>query len=64
MGTKQWEFDHPSGEANVYAAYEGTGGVPVGNLLRRLVLATLRDAANPDLFLVAGHRHKRRDSAA
>ncbi|NOT09746.1 MAG: UPF0182 family protein [Gemmatimonadales bacterium] len=40
VGTKQREFDHPAGEANVYAPYEGTGGVPVGNLLRRLVLAT------------------------
>ena len=39
VGTKQREFDHPSGEANVYAPYEGRGGVPVGNLLRRLVLA-------------------------
>jgi uncharacterized membrane protein (UPF0182 family) len=39
VGTRQREFDHPSGEANVYAAYEGTGGVAVGNLLRRLVLA-------------------------
>ncbi|MEP7327053.1 MAG: UPF0182 family protein, partial [Gemmatimonadota bacterium] len=39
VGTKQREFDHPSGEENVYAAYEGTGGVKVGNLLRRLVLA-------------------------
>jgi uncharacterized membrane protein (UPF0182 family) len=39
VGTKQREFDHPSGESNVYAAYEGTGGVPVRNLLRRLVLA-------------------------
>jgi uncharacterized membrane protein (UPF0182 family) len=39
VGTRQREFDHPSGEANVYAAYEGTGGVPVANLLRRLVLA-------------------------
>lgn len=39
VGTKQREFDHPAGDANVYAAYEGTGGVPVGNLLRRLVLA-------------------------
>src|SRR6185503_15787546 len=38
-GTKQREFDHPSGEANVYAPYQGRGGVPVGNLLRRLVLA-------------------------
>jgi len=39
VGTKQREFDHPSGEANVYASYEGSGGVQVGNLLRRLVLA-------------------------
>ena len=39
VGTKQREFDHPSGEANVYAPYEGRGGVPVGSLLRRLVLA-------------------------
>jgi uncharacterized protein len=37
--TRQREFDHPSGEANVYAAYHGTGGVPVGNLLRRIMLA-------------------------
>lgn len=39
VNTRQREFDHPSGDANVYAAYQGTGGVPVRNLLRRLVLA-------------------------
>ncbi|MEO8199395.1 MAG: UPF0182 family protein [Gemmatimonadota bacterium] len=39
-GTAQREFDHPSGEENVYAAYEGSGGVVVGNLTRRLVLAS------------------------
>jgi uncharacterized membrane protein (UPF0182 family) len=39
VGTKQREFDHPSGEDNVYAAYEGSGGVRVGNLLRRLIFA-------------------------
>jgi uncharacterized membrane protein (UPF0182 family) len=38
--TRQREFDHPSGEQNVYASYTGTGGVPVGNLLRRAILAT------------------------
>ncbi|HZB27742.1 MAG TPA: UPF0182 family protein, partial [Gemmatimonadales bacterium] len=38
-GTRQREFDHPSGEANVYTAYKGEGGVPVGNLLRRAILA-------------------------
>jgi uncharacterized membrane protein (UPF0182 family) len=39
VGTRQREFDHPSGEANVYAEYRGTGGVRVGNLWRRLLLA-------------------------
>jgi uncharacterized protein len=39
VGTRQREFDHPSGEQNVYAAYNGKGGVQVGNLLRRIVLA-------------------------
>jgi uncharacterized protein len=39
VGTRQREFDHPSGEANVYAAYAGTGGVRVGNIWRRLLLA-------------------------
>jgi len=38
-GTKQREFDRPSGETNVYASYQGSGGVRVGNLWRRLVLA-------------------------
>jgi uncharacterized membrane protein (UPF0182 family) len=37
--TRQREFDHPEGETNVYAGYTGTGGVRVGNLLRRLLLA-------------------------
>jgi uncharacterized membrane protein (UPF0182 family) len=39
VGTRQREFDHPSGEANVYTAYKGKGGVPVGNILRRAILA-------------------------
>ncbi len=39
VGTRQREFDHPAGEANVYAAYGGKGGVRVGNVLRRAVLA-------------------------
>jgi uncharacterized protein len=38
-GTRQREFDHPSGDANVYASYQGKGGVPVGNVLRRAILA-------------------------
>ena len=39
VGTRQREFDHPSGEKNVYASYTGKGGVPVGNVLRRAILA-------------------------
>ena len=39
VGTRQREFDHPSGETNVYTAYRGKGGVRVGNVLRRALLA-------------------------
>jgi uncharacterized protein len=39
VATRQREFDHPSGEANVYAAYTGTGGIRVGNIWRRLLLS-------------------------
>src|SRR4029077_19360002 len=46
VGTRQREFDHPSGEANVYAAYGGRGGVGVGNLLRRLILAIRFGSSN------------------
>jgi uncharacterized protein len=37
--TRQREFDHPSGEKNVYASYAGKGGVPIASLLRRAVFA-------------------------
>ncbi len=41
----QKEFDYPSGEANVYATYQGTGGVPVSSFLRKLLFAIyFRDA--------------------
>ena len=33
------EFDYPMGEANARSTYEGTGGVPMGSLWRRLVYA-------------------------
>src|SRR5438046_824859 len=38
--THQREFDYPSGDENIFTSYEGIGGVRVGSLLRRLVLAT------------------------
>ena len=41
----QKEFDYPSGEANVYATYQGTGGVPVTSFFRKLLFAIyFRDA--------------------
>lgn len=38
-GTRQREFDYPAGDENVYATYNGKGGVRVGNVFRRLVFA-------------------------
>jgi uncharacterized membrane protein (UPF0182 family) len=46
VGTRQREFDYPSGEENVYAAYRGTGGVRVGSLWRRLLLAIRFGSSN------------------
>jgi uncharacterized protein len=41
----QKEFDYPSGEANVYTNYQGTGGVPVNSFFRKLLFAIyFRDA--------------------
>ena len=39
VGTRQREFDYPSGEQDIYSAYRGTGGVRVNGLWRRLLLA-------------------------
>ncbi|MGH7607578.1 MAG: UPF0182 family protein, partial [Gemmatimonadales bacterium] len=37
--TGQREFDYPAADANIFTQYQGSGGVRVGGLLRRLVLA-------------------------
>jgi uncharacterized membrane protein (UPF0182 family) len=37
--TGQKEFDYPQGDANATTTYEGTGGIRIGNRLRRLLLA-------------------------
>ena len=37
--TKTEEFDYPRGEDNVFATYQGNGGVPLSNVLRRLMFA-------------------------
>jgi uncharacterized membrane protein (UPF0182 family) len=33
------EFDYPKGKENEYARYDGTGGVPIGGIARRLLFA-------------------------
>ena len=37
--SKAQEFHYPKGEDNVYAEYNGTGGVPVGSLWNKLLFA-------------------------
>jgi uncharacterized membrane protein (UPF0182 family) len=37
--TRQKEFNFPEGEANNYSIYEGKGGIPMGSLARRLLIA-------------------------
>ncbi|MGQ0766639.1 MAG: UPF0182 family membrane protein [Gemmatimonadota bacterium] len=46
VNTRQREFDYPAGETNVYTAYEGTGGIPVGNFLKRALLALHLGSSN------------------
>jgi uncharacterized protein len=33
------EFDYPKGKENVYASYDGAGGIPLSGTLRRLIFA-------------------------
>ncbi|MCB9007605.1 MAG: UPF0182 family protein [Ardenticatenaceae bacterium] len=39
VGSERDEFSYPSGNENVYTSYEGTGGVPLDNYLKRLAFA-------------------------
>lgn len=39
VGSGREEFNYPSGNENVYASYEGLGGVPLDNFLKRLAFA-------------------------
>jgi uncharacterized membrane protein (UPF0182 family) len=39
VGTKQREFDHPAGDANIYTVYNGKGGVSINSVFRRALLA-------------------------
>jgi len=39
VNTKTEEFDYPKGDKNEYTRYQGKGGVPIGNFLRRMLFA-------------------------
>jgi uncharacterized membrane protein (UPF0182 family) len=41
--TRQQEFDYPQGQTNSLTSYQGTGGIPIGGFLRRVLLAYERD---------------------
>ncbi len=41
--TRQQEFNYPQGETNNLTSYEGTGGIPIGGFLRRLLIAFDQD---------------------
>ena len=47
--TRTEEFDYPRGDDNVFASYQGDGGIPLSNLLRRLMFA-LRFRSTDVLF--------------
>jgi len=37
--TQAKEFDYPAGDQNVYTAYEGQGGIPLGSFWRKMLFA-------------------------
>ena len=37
--TRQQEFNYPQGQTNSLTSYDGSGGIPIGNWARRLLLA-------------------------
>jgi uncharacterized membrane protein (UPF0182 family) len=49
VNTTEDEFDYPSGDENVYSRYEGSAGVRMGGLLRRIAFA-LRFNSSPILL--------------
>src|SRR5256885_11202389 len=47
--TRQKEFNYPEGDANNYSVYEGNGGIRMGSLFRRLLIAwTIGDIARSE----------------
>lgn len=47
--TRQQEFNYPSGDDNTYSVYDGAGGITIGNIWKKLLLAIKFSA--PKIFL-------------
>ena len=43
VNTRQKEFNYPQGASNSLTSYEGTGGIILGDFLRRIIIALDRD---------------------
>ncbi|HEU5335812.1 MAG TPA: UPF0182 family protein, partial [Terriglobales bacterium] len=41
--TRQMEFNYPQGESNSFTSYQGSGGIVLGGLARRILIAAARD---------------------
>lgn len=52
VNTREPEFDYPSGEANAYTRYAGSGGIVLDNFWRRLLFSWKLDGT---LLLVSGY---------
>jgi len=46
VNTKVKEFDYPKGDKNVYTNYQGTGGIPLDSLWKRVLFAWTRSDIN------------------
>jgi len=69
--TSAQEFDYPKGDKNVYANYQGSGGVPISSFMRRLLFAIefqdpqilFTTYLTPDSRIMFNRRIKRRVAA-
>ena len=55
VNTDEKEFDYPSGENNIYARYQGNGGVPLTNLWRKFLYGSKYGETR---FLLSGYPNK------
>ncbi|HPZ07349.1 MAG TPA: UPF0182 family protein, partial [Candidatus Eremiobacteraeota bacterium] len=53
-GSSEQEFDYPSGTMNKYCIYQGTGGIPISSLFRKIIFAkylnSLKILLNKDII--------------